>query len=126
MTNYRKGYNFEMRVKKIFDKFGFKAERKAASSPYDIVVMKNGKIIFVADAKKTSQKNKNYVHVKKEDVNKIINESKKLNTEPLLIYSFYRKPIYVEFPKDLKLKGRTIRLEEGIKLENFLMKWKNV
>lgn len=123
MTNYRKGYNFEMRVKKLFDGFGFKAERKAASSPYDIVVMKDGRIVFIIDAKKTSQKNKKYLHIRKEDVEKIIKESEKLHTEPLIIYSFYRTPVYIEFPKELNTNKKTIRLEQGLTLRHFLKKF---
>ena len=92
MTNYKKGAAFEFRVRNIFRRFGYEAERKAASSPYDIIVMKNGKVVFVVDAKKTSQKDKSFIYVRRSDVEKIINESKKLGAKPLIVYGFYRTP----------------------------------
>lgn len=122
MTNYKKGRRFEYRVRNLFRKFNFKAERKAASSPYDIIIMnKHGDVIFLADAKKTSQKNKKYIYLKKEDLKKIIKESKKLKAEPLVIYGFYRTPVYVGFPEELlKSEGRTVRVEKGMTLKKFL------
>jgi len=64
MTNYRKGVAFEFRVRDLFRKFGYAAERKAASSPYDIIVLKDGSVRFVVDAKKTSQRDKNFLYIK--------------------------------------------------------------
>ncbi len=117
MTNYKKGAAFEFRVRNIFRRFGYEAERKAASSPYDIIVMKNGKVVFVVDAKKTSQKDKSFIYVRRSDVEKIINESKKLGAKPLIVYGFYRTPVFVAFPEEM---GEVIRLEVGKKLEDFL------
>ena len=119
MTNYEKGANFEFRIRNIFRKFGYIAERKAASAPYDIIVMKDGKILFIIDAKKTSQRDKNYIYLKKDDVIKIMRESEKIGTTPLIVYGFYKTPAFVEFPKNVVNK-KTIRLEEGLKLETFL------
>jgi len=119
MTNYEKGASFEFRVRNVFRNFGYVAERKAASAPYDIIVMKDGKISFIVDAKKTSQKNKRYIYLKKHDVEKIIKESEKIKTTPLIVYGFYRTPPFVEFPKNVVNK-KTIRLEEGQELVEFL------
>lgn len=121
MTNYRRGYNFEIRVRDKFREFGFEAERKAASSPYDIIVMKDGRINFIVDSKKTGQRDKDYLYIRKETVDKMIEESEKLGAESLILYGFYRTPIYVEFPKELKdVDSKTIRLEESMKLTDFL------
>lgn len=123
MTNYRKGIAFEFRVRDLFRKCGYTAERKAASSPYDIIVMKNGITKFLVDAKKTSQRDKEYLYVTRADLEKIIRESKRFNTRPLIIYGFYRSPIFVAFPEEL-LKKETGRVEPGLKLKNFLEKLK--
>jgi len=119
MTNYRKGVAFEFRVRDLFRKFGYNAERKAASSPYDIIVMKDGAINFLVDAKKTSQKDKNFLYIKKADLEKIIRESEKIGARPLLVYGFYRSSIFVAFPEKLVEKN-VVRLEEGLELESFL------
>ena len=119
MTNYRKGMAFELRVRDLFRKLGYIAERKAASAPYDIIVMKDGMIKFLIDAKKTSQRDKKILYIKMADVEKIIKESKKLNTIPLIVYGFYRSPIFVAFPEEL-IKKSVVKLEENLKLEDFL------
>ncbi|UCG95761.1 MAG: hypothetical protein JSV92_01785 [archaeon] len=119
MTNYRKGMAFEFRVRDLFRKYGYTAERKAASSPYDIIVMKNGKINFLVDAKKTSQRDKDFLYVKRNDLEKIIAESKKLGARPLIIYGFYRSPAFVAFPEKL-MKKNAARLEAGLELKEYL------
>jgi len=124
MTNYRKGMNFEFRVRNLFRKFGYQAERKAASAPYDIIVIKNGSVVFLVDAKKTSQKDKNFIYLKRSDVEKIIREAKKLKAMPLIIYGFYRTPVFVAFPEEIIKKG-VIKMENGLKLEDFLIRRTN-
>ncbi len=119
MTNYKKGVSFEFRVRNLFRKFGYVAERKAASSPYDIIVMKDGVVDFLVDAKKTSQRNKDFLYVKRADLEKIIRESRKFCAKPLIIYGFYRSPVFVAFPEEL-LKKSAARLEHGLKLKDFL------
>lgn len=122
MTNYKKGRTFEYRVRDTFRDFGFKAERKAASSPYDVIIMnEHGDVVFLVDAKKTSQRDKDYIYLKKEDLEKIIRESKKFKAQPLMTYGFYRTPIYIGFPNELlEEDGKTVRVEGGMILEKFL------
>ncbi|MCD6477706.1 MAG: hypothetical protein J7K87_01760 [Candidatus Aenigmarchaeota archaeon] len=119
MTNYRKGINFEFRVRNLFRKYGYQAERKAASAPYDIIVMKNGSVVFLVDAKKTSQKDKKVIYLKRYDVEKIIRESKKIGARPLIIYGFYKTPIYVALPEEL-IKKKVIKIGGEMTLEEFL------
>ena len=119
MTNYKKGARFEYRVRDLFRKHGYTAERKAASSPYDIIAMKKGRICFLVDAKKTSQKDKKFIYLKRCDVEKIVHESKKLGARPLMVYGFYRSPIYVAFPEEL-LKRKVMRVEGGMKLKELI------
>ncbi len=119
MTNYQKGARFEYRVRDLFRKFGYQAERKAASSPYDIIVMKDGRIEFIIDAKKTSQRDKKRIYLKKQDIEKLIKESKRIKTTGIFVYGFYRTPIYFEYAKDLKDK-KVIKLKGRKKLKDFL------
>lgn len=123
MTNYESGRRFEYRVVNFFREKGFKAKRKASSSPYDVLVLKEGRCMFVVDAKKTSQRNQDYIYLQKKDLKKIVRLGRELKAEPLITYGFYRSPIYVEFPEGLleeRNNNKTVRLEEGKKLGKFL------
>ncbi len=121
MHNYKRGYNFEIRVRDKFRKNGYEAERKAASAPYDLIVMRDGRVSFIIDAKKTGQRDKDHLYVSKEDIKDVKNEAEKIGATPLIVYGFYRTPIYVGTVDELlDREGKNVRLEEGIKLENFL------
>src|SRR3990167_4283961 len=100
MTNYAKGAAFEYRVRDLFNRCGFVAQRKAGSSPYDLMVLKDGRVHFLIDAKKTSTANR-YIHVRKEDVEKIVREADIVGAEPLITYGFQRTPIFVAFARSL-------------------------
>lgn len=124
MQNYKRGYNFELRVRNKFRENGFEAERKAASAPYDLIVLKDGRVIFLIDAKKTAQRDKDYLYVSRESLERVIRESEKVGAQPLIAYGFWRTPIYVEFPTELVDKdGKNVRLEAGMELEEFLDKY---
>jgi len=122
ITNYQSGRRFEYRVRDLFKEHGFQAKRKASSSPYDILVLKEGKSQFVVDAKHTSQRDKEYIYISRGDVEKIVEIARELNCTPLVCYGFYRTPIYAEFGEKLLKEndGKNIRLEEGEKLKRFL------
>lgn len=119
MTNYKKGTAFEFRVRDLFRKHGYSAERKAASSPYDIIVMRDGIVKFLVDAKKTSQDGRGFIYVRTADLEKIVREAEKLVARPLIIYGFLRSPAYVAFPEEL-LKKKAARLEACLELDEFL------
>ncbi len=121
MHNYKRGYNFEIRVRDKFREKGFVAERKAASAPYDLIIMKDGRVSFIIDAKKTGQRDKDHLYVSKEDIRSVRDEAEKIGATPLIVYGLYRTPIYVGLVEDLlEGDGKNVRLEKGIKLEDFL------
>lgn len=124
MSNYKRGANFEYRVRDLFREKGFQAERKAASSPYDLLVLDGGEVVFVVDAKKTSISDREHLYVSKDDIEKIIESGEKLGAQPLITYGFQRTDIFVAFPGEL-LGGdnKHVRLEEGISLDSFLDNW---
>ena len=119
MSNYKRGRSFEFRVRDIFRSFGFQEERKAASSPYDIIVMKDGNIEFLVEVKKTVQKGKDFIYLKRVDLERILKECKKLGAKGLVVYGFYRSPPYVIEAERLK-HNSVIRLEPGLELKEFL------
>ena len=119
---YKKGYMFEWKVKKLFEKHGFYAKRSPASKPYDIEVIKDGKIVFLVECKKTS-KNVLYVY----GLEELVDVAKKFGALPLLVYGFYRTPPYVKIvmgDKEKVLKDEThITLEEYLRGDH---PWKRV
>jgi len=127
MRNYKRGYNFEIRVRDGFREEGFEAERKAASAPYDIFVIKDGRIVFIVDAKKTGQRDKDHIYVSRETVEKIKREAENVGAQPLITYGFYRTPIYVETASELlEEDGENVRLEKGVKLKDFLENYSEI
>lgn len=112
---------FEYRVRDIFRNHGYEAERKAASAPYDIIVMLDGRVVFVVDAKKTSVRRRKYLYVKRGDVEKIMASAASLGARPLIAYGFNMGDVLVAFPEELlKSDGKNFRLEGGLSLETFL------
>jgi hypothetical protein len=54
-------------------------------------------------------------------VESVHQEANKIGAQPLVVYGFYRTPMYVAFPSELlEREGKTIRLEESMDLEEFL------
>ncbi len=126
MHNYKRGYNFEIRVRDKFREKGFVAERKAASAPYDLIIMKDGRVSFIIDAKKTGQRDKDHLYVSKEDIRSVKEEAEKIGATPLLVYGLYRTPIYVDIADDLLTgESKNVRLEKGTKLDDFLDNYLN-
>jgi Holliday junction resolvase len=125
--SYVSGRRFEYRARDIFRKFGFQCDRKAASSPYDLLAQKHGKTFFLAECKKTGKKNKKCIYVSTEDVDKLVKESLQQNAIPLVIYGFNRTPAFVALPKEMKKSGKMYKLPSGENklLEDFLKGFKH-
>lgn len=118
VTNYRKGYAFELRVRNVFREFGLQAERQPGSKPFDIIVFKGGEIKFVIDAKKTG---KEEICIKKKDVEHLVESAKRVGAYPLIIYSTLNSQPFVALPSDLLQSAReSVRLAGGMGLKDFL------
>ncbi|MEM3412009.1 MAG: restriction endonuclease [archaeon] len=103
MTNYRKGYKFEYRLKTYFEKNGFLVLRSPASkSPLDLVVISKNKDLFFIQCKKSS-KDKIYVYNLKE----LLELAKRYKAKPLLAFSFNRTKIFIkEIEKDAEILSK--------------------
>ena len=73
--SYPAGRRFEYRARDVFREFGYQCDRKAASSPYDLLVQRDGKTIFLVECKKTGKND--YIYISKEDITKLVKEAKK-------------------------------------------------
>jgi len=120
--SYKRGRAFEYRVRDIFREYGYECDRKAASSPYDLLVHKNGKTIFLGECKKTRVHD--CIYVSKDDVAKLLEESRKHSAIPLLLYGFDRTPVFVIRADELKSTRKMYKLQEGGTLRDFLKTFK--
>lgn len=107
VNNYKRGYQFEYKTKKIFEEEGWLATRSPASqSPADLYVMSKGKNIVVQC--KTTSKDKLYLYG--------LGELKDLAEEngaiPLLVYSLRYTPPYV---KEIKKDREKLKRDEDHK-----------
>ena len=119
VTNYRRGYNFELKVRNTFRDFGLRAERQPGSKPFDILVFRGGEAKFVIDAKKTL---KDELYLSKKDLAALIEYAGSWNAYPLIVYSLLNSPAYVAFPKDIvnQGEGQSVKLVAGMELKDFL------
>jgi len=93
---YRKGYRFEIRVKKFLEKRGYKVFRAAGSKPLDLIAVSSDKIYFI-ECKATMK------GVKSKNVgNKIIEISRDTCAEPIIAYKDDRNSIHFYNPLEKK------------------------
>ena len=120
MANYSKGRSFEYRSVDIFRKHKYECNRKAGSSPYDVVAYKKGKVVFIAECKKTMKED--IIYISKKDIEKLSKEAKKQGATPVILYGFARSPVFVALPRELKTKGKMYKLikNNNETLDNFL------
>lgn len=112
-TNYQKGYQFEYKVKNIFEEKGWTATRSPASqSPADLYVMGKEKSYLVQC--KTTSKDNLYVY----NLDNLKEKSEKTGAIPLLVYSLRYTPPYVKKIKGEKEKVK--RDENHKKLKEYL------
>lgn len=87
MNEYRKGYNFERRVRIYLEKLGYIVFRAAGSKPIDLIVT-NGKKTFIIECKVDKS------YVRKRDINRLIEYHNKTGYLPIIAYRKNRKIIF--------------------------------
>ncbi len=110
--SYRKGRAFEYRCRDEFRDKGLDSDRKAGSAPYDLIVRKGSRILYICECKKTM---KDRIYVKKKDIEKVIKEAGKKKVEPLFLYGFNRTPVYMKKPGELETTGKMYKVEDSNK-----------
>lgn len=111
IMSYRSGRSFEYRARDVFRSFGYQCDRKAGSSPYDLIAQKDGQTVFLGECKKTGTKD--YIYISKDDIDKTILQAEKQNATPILLYGFYRTPVFAALPDELDFTGRMYRVRKG-------------
>ena len=74
---YRKGYRFEIRVKRYFERLGYKVFRLAGSKPLDLIALSKNEIYLIEC--KTGR-------VTKKSREKLLMMIKDLNVKPIIAY----------------------------------------
>lgn len=108
--SYRKGRAFEYRCRDEFRDKELDSDRKAGSAPYDLIVRKGSRILYVCECKKTM---KDRIYVKKEDIEKLEREAERKHVKPLFLYGFNRTPVYVKKPEELETSGKMYKVEDS-------------
>jgi Holliday junction resolvase len=115
--NYKRGYNLELKTKKIMEESGYMVLRSPASKSYSDLIAFDKDHKFLVQCKKTGTKGKSLYIYK---LNDLVKAAKKYGAKPLLVYSFYYSPIYAkEIRTDseiLKADGKHIELEKLLKI----------
>ena len=89
-TNYRIGYELEQRAKKTFEKAGWIVQRSAGSKgAFDLVAF-NDNAKFLVQCKKTHSE-----ELRVSKLTELMLMSKRVNAKPLLVYGFFKSPVYV-------------------------------
>lgn len=109
--SYQAGRRFEYRARNVFRRCGYQCDRKAASSPYDLLVQKDGKTIFLVECKKTGKKD--HIYISKEDIAKLVEESERQKATPLVVYGFRRTPVFVVEPNNLPKTNKMFKVTKG-------------
>jgi Holliday junction resolvase len=109
--SYKSGRSFEYRARDVFREYGYNCDRKAASSPYDLLVQKDGRTLFLGECKKTGKND--YIYIKKEDIDKTVSEAEKQKAMPLVLYGFRRTPVFVALPEELAFTGKMYKVAKG-------------
>ena len=109
--SYPVGRRFEYRARDVFREYGYQCDRKAASSPYDLLVQKEGRTMFLGECKKTGKND--YIYISKDDIDKTVREAERQNAIPLLLYGFKRTPVFAAFPEELDFTGKMYRVRKG-------------
>ncbi|MCD4740725.1 hypothetical protein K8R43_06090 [archaeon] len=109
--SYRSGRSFEYRARNVFREQGYQCDRKAGSSPYDIIAQKDGQTMFLGECKKTGKND--YIYIAKADIDKTIEHAQRQNALPILLYGFNRTPVFAAMPEDLEFTGKMYKVKKG-------------
>ncbi|RZN62510.1 MAG: hypothetical protein EF811_02790 [Methanonatronarchaeia archaeon] len=99
-TNYQQGYQFEYKVKNLFQKHKqcIAARSPASKTPTDIYVMCKDQTYLIQC--KTTKKDKLYVY----GLDKLKEQAQKINAVPLLAYSLHYTAPYITKVKEDSFK----------------------
>ena len=102
MHNKDRGYALERRIRQVFESAGFTAKRSAHSKTPDLVVSKDGAVIFGLECKHQTQRVSTPIYIPKRQTELLLEFSQKYGVPSYIIFSFYRKPAKIIGPEKLR------------------------
>lgn len=122
-TSKLRGVQFEYRCAYLFERFGYTWDRSGSSLGIDLKILKNGKLCYLVNCKKTARSK--LIYLPQVEVERLSAEAAERKAVGLICFGFYRSPIYVLTINGMRKLERTrlnykLRPEDGTTLEEFL------
>jgi Holliday junction resolvase len=89
----RMGARFEYRVAHLFERFGYFWDRSGSSLGIDLKILKEGRLRFLVNCKKTSKLEP--IYLKKFEVEQLEAKAFQFGAQGLICFGFRRTPIFV-------------------------------
>lgn len=122
-TAKQRGVQFEYRCAYFFEQFGYTWDRSGNSLGIDLKILKNGKLHYLINCKKTVKSK--LIYLAQTEVERLSPEAVERGAKGLVCFGFYRDPIYVPTINEMK-KFECTKLNyklnpgDGAPLEKFL------
>ncbi|MBS3815033.1 MAG: hypothetical protein KGY45_00540 [Hadesarchaea archaeon] len=118
-----RGVQFEYRVAYQFEDFEYDWDRSGSSLGTDLKILKDGKLKYLVNCKKTSKSD--VIYLKKSEVKRLKKKSKERNAQGLICFGFHRTPIFVRTLEDINEVEQTeksykLKEENNQSLKNLL------
>ncbi len=123
MLAKQRGVQFEYRTAYFFERFGHTWDRSGSSLGIDLKILKNGKLHYLTNCKKTAKSK--IIYLSQAEVERLSAQAVERGAKGLVCFGFYRSPIYVLTVDEMKKLERTklnykLKLGDGTPLKEFL------
>ena len=123
VSRKQRGVNFEYKCAYLFERFGHSWDRSGSSLGIDLKILKEGKLRFLVNCKKTSKLEP--IYLPKFEVERLATMAFQSGVRGLVCFGFRRTPIFVITLDELhQLRGTRLnyklRLGDGRPLAEFL------
>jgi Holliday junction resolvase len=122
-TAKQRGVQFEYGCAYFFERFGYTWDRSGSSLGIDLKILKNGKLHYLINCKKTVKSK--IIYLAQTEVERLSAEAAERGAKDLVCFGFYRSPICVFALNEVKKLERTklnykLKPEDGTPLEELL------
>ena len=108
MSEYRKGYRFERRVRKLLESYGYVVFRTAGSKPVDLLAFSRDKG-YVIECKVHRK------YIRKEDIDKLLSICEKTGLIPIIAYRENNKVLFINL-----LTNKVFNFPYAESLDNYI------
>lgn len=115
-----RGTQFEYRTAYLFEEFGYEWDRSRSSLGTDLKILKDGKLRYLVNCKKTSKAKAIYIPQK--EVMQLEKKSGRRSAQGLICFGFYRTPIFTHTLESIKKVKRTKKSYKLVKENAYNLK----